>query len=84
MSVSFKNQIAPMFRQQDINCMRPAGVLLSDYSYMSDPSNNHANAVRVRDSLTGALTPRMPKGGPFWTQAMIDRYNQWMADGFQP
>ena len=84
MSVSFKNQIVPMFHQQDINCMRPAGVLLGDYRYMSDPSNDHANAVRVRDYLTGALTPRMPAGGPFWTQAMIDLYNQWMADGFQP
>jgi hypothetical protein len=73
-----------MFRNQDIGCMRAAGVLLGDRRYMSDPSGNHANAVQVRDFLTGALTPRMPKGGPFWTQAMIDLYNQWMADGFLP
>jgi len=82
--VSFAGQIAPMFREIDIVHMRPLGVLLDNYSYMSDSANNHANAVRVRDSLSGASAPRMPIGGPFWTQDRIDLLNQWMADGFQP
>ena len=84
MSVSFASQIVRMFRQKDIDCMQAYGVLLNNYTYMSDPSGNHANASQVRDYLTGALTPRMPKGGPFWAQTMIDLYNQWMSDGFQP
>ena len=84
MPVSFATEIRPMFRPTDINCMALHSVFLDDYAYMSDPANNHANGVRVRDYLTGSLTPRMPKGGPYWTQPMIDLFNQWMADGYQP
>ena len=84
MAVSFATQIRPIFRPVDINCMRLHNVSLDDYAYMSDPSNDHSNAIRVRDFLTGALTPRMPKGGPYWSQPMIDLFNQWMTDGYQP
>jgi hypothetical protein len=83
MPVSFKNDIRPLFRPADINCMSLHGVLLDDFGYMSDAAGNHANANNVYAYLTGASTPRMPKGGPYWTQAMIDLFSQWMTGGYQ-
>lgn len=83
-AVSFAKDIRPLFRDVDKQCMSRVGVLLDDYRYMCDPVNNHENAQAVYDSLTGKTTPRMPKGGPFWTQAQLDLYAKWMADGYQP
>ena len=66
MPVSFAGQIAPMFREIDIVHMRPLGVLLDNYSYMSDSANNHANALsRVRDSLREPLLRGCPLGDHF-------------------
>jgi hypothetical protein len=45
--------------------MKPLGILLDDYAYMSDATNNYENAHDVLDVLTAK---RMPPGGPFWTQ----------------
>jgi hypothetical protein len=89
MAVSFANDILPLFRPVDIQHMSPFGVLLDDYGYMSDATGNdtypdHANARAVYCYLTGDCQPQMPEGGPFWSQAQLDLYNQWMTDGFQP
>ena len=87
--ISFSGDIVPMFRPQDVTCMRGFNVLLSAYDYMSDPSADpdypdHANARHVLARLEGAETPRMPKGGPFWSQAMLSKYKTWMEGGYQP
>jgi hypothetical protein len=82
--VSFATDILPLFRAIDIAHMQPAGVLLNQYSYMSNPANNHQNATTVQAYLTGAKQPRMPPGGPFWTQQQLDLYAQWMSDGYLP
>ncbi len=84
MPVSFAKDIVPLFRPIDINHMKPSGVILNDYGYMSDPAGDHHHAPAVYDSVTGASTPRMPVGGPFWSQEQLDLYKQWMTDGFQP
>ncbi|HEV8039119.1 MAG TPA: hypothetical protein VGP62_09670 [Bryobacteraceae bacterium] len=60
------------------------GVLLNQYSYMSDPSNNHQNATTIQAYLVGTQQPRMPMGGPYWSQQQLDLNAQWMTDGFQP
>lgn len=54
-----------------MDSMEPFGVLLNDCKYMADP----ANVKQVRDDLTGEMEPRMPPGGPFWsdTQMLFDR-----------
>ena len=44
-TVSFKADILPMFRQVDIEHMRPLNVSLDDYAFMSTP----ANAVMVHE-----------------------------------
>jgi hypothetical protein len=83
-SISFSKDILPLFRSQDISCMKPRGVKLDDFDYMSDPAGDdtypdHANAHAVYDHLTGTVQPRMPLGGHYWTQVQLDLYNNWMT-----
>jgi hypothetical protein len=82
--VSFASDIRPLFRPIDIEHMLPFDVRLDDYAYMSDATDNHKNARDVGDFLTGARKPRMPLGGPFWTDEQLALYARWMDDGFQP
>ena len=88
-SVSFKQQIVPLFSSQDVNCMNPKGVHLTNYAYMSNPAgddtySDHANANHVYAHLTGDEAPQMPLGGPYWSQDDLNLFNQWMQDGYQP
>jgi hypothetical protein len=78
---TFYQDIVPLFRQQDVECMRnpSLGVLLLDYAYMSDPGN----AQNVLDRLTGDVQPQMPYGGPYWSQDNITLFQQWMACGYK-
>lgn len=82
-TVSFALHIRPMFRVVDVQHMQSFGVLLDDYGYMSDPSNDHENAIKVYDTLRGN-PPSMPPGGPYWTQVQLDIYLAWMQGGYQP
>jgi hypothetical protein len=84
MPTSFSKAILPLFRPQDIACMKRKNVLLSDYNYMSDPSNDHEHAVNVLNHLNGTRKPQMPMGGPYWTEEQLKLYSDWMTDGFQP
>jgi hypothetical protein len=88
MAVLFARHILPLFRSVEIQHMARRGVHLDQYSYMSDPAGDgtypdHAHARDVYCYLTGDCTPRMPPGGPFWSDAQLQLYNQWMTDGFQ-
>jgi len=80
--VSFANDIKPLFRAVDISHMKPKGVKLDDYAYMSNPDN----AKRV----LAALSPRngqpasMPPGGPYWTPDQLRLFAQWQEGGYQP
>ena len=82
MAGSFKNDILPLFRPQDISCMKPYHVLLDSYEWMSKP----ANAKQVYNRLTGKETPRMPADGKFWDAAKLKKFNDWMTvePKFQP
>jgi hypothetical protein len=82
MAVSFATDIAPLFTPGDINCMASQGVLLDNYSWMSQPDN----AQNVYDHLTGASQPQMPLGGPYWPQSQLDLFNSWMTESppYQP
>jgi hypothetical protein len=87
MPVSFAQNIVPLFRSSEVSCMARFGVSLNDYAYMSDPAGDgtfadHANARDVYARLTGAATPQMPMGGPYWPTAQLELFNQWIADGF--
>jgi len=84
---TFYQDIVPLFRQMDVECMRNMGVLLVNYDYMSDPAGNsaytdHANANGILDRLSGKNTPQMPLGGPYWSQDNLDLFQQWMVCGY--
>jgi hypothetical protein len=81
MPVSFERDIRPLFRQIDIDHMNRHGVLLDNYTYMSDPSNDHGNAQAVEHTLT---SQSMPPGGPYWTDEQLTLLRQWGSDGFLP
>jgi len=85
--VSFARDIAPLFDARDVACMARFDVHLGDAGYMSDATGDdkfadHANARNVYARLTGVATPQMPLGGPFWPDAQLQLFDQWMSDGF--
>jgi hypothetical protein len=81
MPVSFSREIQPLFRAIDIDHMKPSGILLDNYAYMSDESGDHAHAKAVFAVLK---KQSMPPGGPFWPQSQLDLFAQWMSDGYLP
>ena len=81
MPVSFERDIRRLFRQIDIDHMNKHNVLLDNYIYMSDPSNDHSNAQAVEDTLANQS---MPPGGPFWSKEQLILYRQWRSDGYRP
>lgn len=86
MPVSFAKDIKPLFRSVDIAHMKPWGVMLDDYNYMSNSSNNYQNAEQVQQSLSSqnGASPTMPPGGPYWTPIQLALFVQWRSDGYQP
>jgi hypothetical protein len=88
-TVTFSNDIVPLFRRKDIECMEQFGVLLDNYAFMSSQEgdlkySNHANARHVHARLLGVEAPRMPQGGPYWPPAQLELFEQWMKLGFSP
>ena len=79
-SVSFGADILPLFSRSDIEHMNAFGVRLGQHEWMSQPGN----AKNVYSYLTGASTPRMPLGGPYWSQEQLDLFARWMKTGYKP
>jgi hypothetical protein len=85
-SVSFARDILPLFRPIDIAHMKPRGVKLDDYAYMSDPANNHQNAEEVQQALSpqDGGPPAMPPSGPYWSSGQLTLFAKWRSDGYLP
>lgn len=91
-TTSYAEDIRPLFRDTDVRCMRKTSrkVLLDEYSYMADPVAgdgfaDHAHARHVYCHLQpNGCEPRMPYGGPYWSDTQLALYRQWMDDGFLP
>jgi hypothetical protein len=79
-ATSFARDIKPLFRQIDLDHMGRMGVKLDDYEWMS----NTANAQNVYDFVAGTKQPKMPIGGPFWSQEQLDLFARWMKNGCPP
>jgi hypothetical protein len=79
--VSFATQILPLFTPTDVQHMSNFGVMLAQYSYMSQPTN----AQNVLNRLIGTAKPIMPPppAAP-WPAADIALFQAWMAGGYQP
>jgi hypothetical protein len=80
--VSFATDIKPLFRPVDIAHMRPHGIKLDDYTYMSNPDN--AASVLATVSPQNGEPPSMPPGGPYWTADQLALFAQWQKDGYNP
>ena len=78
--LSFERDIRPMFRDIDVDHMENMGVMLADHTWMSDPEN----AKRVLAFLSGDEEPRMPPGGPYWTEEQLKRLSDWIEGGYGP
>lgn len=79
-TVSFSRDILPLFRTSDIQHMNAFGVRLGDHGWMSNP----ANAWNVLNHLRGVKQPRMPLGGPYWTEDQLNLFQQWIGAGYPP
>ena len=79
-TISFERDIRPMFTDDDIDHMEGMGVLLGDHAWMSEPQN----AKRVYDFLTGDEQPRMPPGGPYWSDEQLAKLSGWIKGGYKP
>jgi hypothetical protein len=80
--VSFARDIRPLFRDVDISHMKRHGILLDDYTFMSDPDN--ANKVLETLSPHDGDPPAMPPGGPYWSADQLALFAQWQNEGYQP
>ena len=76
--LSFEADIRPLFRDIDVDHMKPLNVFLDDYGFMSKPEN----ATMVLEFLNGKKEPKMPPGGPFWSQEQLDLLARWMSEGY--
>jgi hypothetical protein len=89
-ALSFAADIKTMFSAGQVLCMKSKGVRLDDFEFMSDATGDatfldHAKGRHVFARLRGDPPgQRMPPGGPFWTQPMLDKFQAWMDGGFAP
>ncbi len=80
MTTSFANDILPLFTTMDIDHMRPSGVSLDDYGYMSQP----AHADRVYETVSSGAMPPPSSGEPPWSPDQVALLKAWMDGGYQP
>jgi|HubBroStandDraft_2_1064218.scaffolds.fasta_scaffold237728_2 hypothetical protein len=88
-AVSFERDILPLFRPMDIQCMKGLkgnAVFLADYAFMSveEPKGTFVNALNVLSRLKPGDSPRMPYGGPYWSEQSIDLFQSWIDGGCKP
>jgi hypothetical protein len=84
MAVSFASNILPMFTQMDIQHMGQRGIHLNQYEYMSNSTNDYANANAVYQEVSSRAMPPSWSGEKAWTKEMVQLFQQWMSDGYQP
>jgi len=87
-AVSFATDILPLFRPMDIQCMRGLdggrAVFLADYAWMSAKTDGvFSRAQLVLAFLKGDSTPRMPFGGPYWSDDSLGLFQAWIDGGCQ-
>jgi hypothetical protein len=74
MALSFAADIRPLFRGDDIDCMKPMGVDLDDSAWMCVPEN----AQLVYGTLAEGS---MPPGEP-WPADRVALFKKWMDAGY--
>jgi hypothetical protein len=73
MALNFGKDIRPLFRDEDIECMKPMGIDLDDPAWMCIA----ANAQLVYGTLSdGTMPPDEP-----WTADRVSLFKTWMDAG---
>ena len=72
----FERDIAPLFRPVDVDHMAVHGVLLDQYTYMSDPDNSE----KVYGSVANGSMPP----GDAWTAEKVQLLRAWIDAGRLP
>lgn len=71
MAVTYTNDIRPLIRKDDIECMK-------DYGFdLSKVGDVRMNAAHIYKRLSDKS---MPEDGP-WSDENIKKFKQWMDDG---
>ena len=71
MALSFAQDIRPLFRQGDIDCMKDFGF---DLSKLGDV---RAHSAQIYERLSDKS---MPEDGP-WADSDINKFREWVDDG---
>lgn len=80
MTVSFKTDILPLFTSVDIEHMSAAGVLLNDFTFMSQPPN----ATGVYQQVSSGKMPPSTSGEQPWSQDKVQLFKAWIDGGYEP
>jgi hypothetical protein len=73
MALSFAADIRPLFRDEDVDCMKPMGIDLDDPAWMQVP----ANAQSVYSTVSaGSMPPDEP-----WDAERVSLFKRWMDAG---
>jgi hypothetical protein len=73
MAISFATDIRPLFREEDIDCMKSMGIDLGDAAWMCVPANAQEVYRVVAD---GSMPPDEP-----WPTDRVSLFKQWMDSG---
>jgi hypothetical protein len=78
---SFQSDILTLFTDRDIRAMSKAFNLAS-----YDDVKKHAAVIydRLRGIGGAVMPPPPPRGEGPWSQASIELFARWMAEGYQP
>jgi hypothetical protein len=73
MAFSFATDIRPLFREEDIDCMKAMGIDLDDPAWMCVPAN--AQGV-YREVSAGTMPP-----DEAWPSERVSLFKEWMDAG---
>lgn len=74
MALSFATDIRPLFRAEDIDCMKATGIDLDDPAWMCVPAN--AQSV-YREVSAGTMPP-----DEAWSPERVSLFKEWMDSGY--
>ncbi len=70
----FSTDIRPLFRDSDVEAMKPNGIDLSSYENVKK---------RARDIYAAVSEKRMPCDGD-WDEVKINKLKEWIDQGMRP
>ncbi len=70
----FSMDIRPLFRDSDVEAMKPNGIDLSSYANVKE---------RALDIYAAVSEKAMPCDGP-WSEEKVEKFKDWIDEGMQP